>query len=303
MVRHDTYWKGVARHSGVGPMRNPTPLNSRAAHVSVWAQLERLMKYDVIGIGYDSTRRADARIAERIGALLEQRTDGRYLDVACGTGNYTNSLHALSLDVVGIDQSATMLDAARAKYPAINWQRADVTALPFPDSSFDGVICTQAIHHFTDLEGAFREISRVLLGGGRLVIFTATRQQMRSYWLNAYFPEALGRAINQQPSDERLWSAFDRARLRVVAREPWCVPTDPVDLFLYSGKHNPRVYLNQRVRQGISTFANLADAEEVDRGVARLRDDIATGAIAGVMARYVSDVGDYQFVVARPEQK
>src|SRR5262249_55727526 len=120
---------------------------------------------------------------------------------------------------------------------------------------------------------------------------------------NAYFPEALGRAINQQPSDEQLWSAFDRAKLRVVAREPWSVPTDPVDLFLYSGKHNPGVYLNQRIRQGISTFANLADAEEVDSGVARLRDDIATGAIAGIMARYVSDVGDYQFIVARPEQK
>jgi ubiquinone/menaquinone biosynthesis C-methylase UbiE len=47
------------------------------------------MKYDAIGIGYDSTRRPDLRIAARIQALLEPRAGGHYLDVACGTGNYT----------------------------------------------------------------------------------------------------------------------------------------------------------------------------------------------------------------------
>jgi SAM-dependent methyltransferase len=260
------------------------------------------MKYDTIGIGYDRTRRPDPRIAERILALLEPQAKGHYLDVACGTGNYTKSLYDLGLDMVGIDQSKTMLDAARAKYPTIKWQQADVTKLPFPDASFDGIICTQAIHHFSDLEAAVCEIARVLRGG-RLVIFRATRHQMRSYWLNAYFPEALGRAIDQQPSDHMLLSAFDRAQLHVVTMEPWLVPTDPIDLFLYSGKHNPSLYLNARVRQGISTFANLADADEVDRGLQRLTNDIATGEIAHVMAGYVSGGGDYQFVVAQPVRK
>jgi ubiquinone/menaquinone biosynthesis C-methylase UbiE len=96
------------------------------------------IKYDSIGIGYDATRRPDPRIAERIQALLEPAAGAHYLDVACGTGNYTHSLHALGLDVIGIDQSATMLDAARAKYPAVKWQQADVTALPFADGHFDG---------------------------------------------------------------------------------------------------------------------------------------------------------------------
>ena len=76
----------------------------------------------------------------------------------------------------------------------------------------------------------------------------------------------------------------------------------PVDLFLYSGKHNPHLYLDARVRQGISTFAKLADAQEVARGLVQLKNDIATGAIARVMARYLSDAGDYQFVVAQSAQ-
>jgi hypothetical protein len=58
------------------------------------------MTYDEIGIGYDSTRRPDRRIAERLLALLEPRAGGHYLDAACGTGNYASSLHALGLDVV-----------------------------------------------------------------------------------------------------------------------------------------------------------------------------------------------------------
>ncbi len=260
------------------------------------------MKYDTIGIGYDSTRRPDRRIAQRILALLEPSAGRRYLDIACGTGNYTCALHALGLEVVGVDQSTTMLEAGRAKHPAIEWLQADVTDLPFSDGSFDGAICTQAIHHFPDLGAAFREIGRVL-AGGRLVLFTSTREQMRSYWLNVYFPNAMTRAIDQLPSDQQLQTAFDNAQLRVVTTEPWFVPSDPVDFFLYSGKHNPSIYLDERVRQGISTFANLAGADEVESGLERLKNDIATGAVAQVIARHASDGGDYQFVVAQRVQK
>jgi ubiquinone/menaquinone biosynthesis C-methylase UbiE len=260
------------------------------------------MKYDTIGIGYDTTRRPDPRIARRLFELLEPTRNKTYLDIACGTGNYTHALHALGLEVVGIDQSTTMLDAARAKHPGIVWLQADVTALPFPDGHFDGAICTLAVHHFHDLARAFREISRILRAG-RLVLFTTTRDQMRSYWLNAYFPKAMARAIEQMPSDQQLQAALDSAELSVQFAEPWFVPPDPIDLFLYSGKHNPEIYFNEHVRQGISTFANLADAREVDQGLARLRDDIATGAIAEIAEGYSRDRGDYQFVVAQHVRK
>ena len=92
-----------------------------------------------------------------------------------------------------------------------------MTKLPFRDGSFDLIICTQAVHHFSDLEAAICEIARVLRGG-RLVIFRATRQQMRSYWLNAYFPEALGRAIDQQLSDHIATGAIAHVLASVGSR-------------------------------------------------------------------------------------
>lgn len=256
-------------------------------------------KYDAIGVGYDTTRRPDPRIAERIRSLLSPAAAGAYLDVACGTGNYTRCLRDLGVRITGIDQSETMLAAARSKHPQIDWRQGDVTALPYPDGSFDGAVCTQAIHHFKDLPLACREIRRVLRGG-RLVIFGSSRDQIRSYWLNAYFPLSLERAAEQQPSEQQTEAALGEAGLRVVVKEPWYVPEDPIDLFLYSGKHNPRLYLDERVRQGISTFASLADTDEIARGLARLRRDIDTGDIARVVSRHVSPLGDYRFLVAEP---
>ena len=49
-------------------------------------------KYDRIGDGYDLTRRADPRIADRLTSLLDAAPGASVLDVACGTGNYTFAL-------------------------------------------------------------------------------------------------------------------------------------------------------------------------------------------------------------------
>jgi ubiquinone/menaquinone biosynthesis C-methylase UbiE len=215
------------------------------------------MKYDTIGVGYDATRRPDPRIAERILALLEPVVGGHYLHLACGTGNYTHPLHALGLDVV--DQSTTMLEAARAKYPAIKWQQADVTDLPFLGESFDGAICTQAIHHFPDLGAAFRAMRRVLRGG-RLVMFTSTRVQMRSSWLNAYFPKAMGARSTSchRMSNYRLLSikrSFVSRRLSLglspmIQSISFCIPASTIPEFTsmsVSGRVSPRSPISRRL--------------------------------------------------------
>jgi hypothetical protein len=83
-----------------------------------------------------------------------------------------------------------------------------------------------------------------------------------------------------------------------VTVEPWEVPADLGDLFLYGGKHRPTLYLDPVVRQGISTFALLADLQELETGIRRLEADIRSRRIVDVMASYVHAGGDYAFVVA-----
>ena len=258
---------------------------------------EALALYDRIGVGYDGTRRADPGITARLAALLDLRGEPACLDAACGTGNYTQALSVLGGRWTGVDIAPRMIAEARAKTPAVHWLVGDVAQLPFPDGAFAGALCTLAIHHFPDLGAAFREIARVLRGG-RLVLFTSAPEQMRTFWLNEYFPSAMARSMSVMPSLDRVRQALMQAGFTVVALEPWSVPADLVDLFLYSGKHHPELYFSAAVRAGISTFAQHADADEVERGCARLRADLASGRFEAIRRASEGPDGDYAFVIA-----
>lgn len=96
----------------------------------------------------------------------------RLLDVACGTGIVARTADGIISDagrVVGVDLNESMLQVARSVAPTIDWQRSDVTSLPFPDAAFDVVICQMAMMFFPDRPGAIGEMRRVLAPGGRLV--------------------------------------------------------------------------------------------------------------------------------------
>lgn len=254
-------------------------------------------KYDKIGKQYDATRRSDLYLAGRLVTLLKPEPSNRYLDLACGTGNYTTALANAGVNITGVDQSRRMITRAHAKTPSINWCLGDAGALPFADASFDGATCTLAIHHFPDLIAAFTELRRVLRQG-RFVLFTSARDQMRGYWLNEYFPTAMENSIRQMPDLPDVEAALSHTGFKVITREPYAVRPDLQDLFLYSGKFQPRRYLDPHIRAGISSFTLATDPTEIDRGCARLAHDIETGAIDDVRQRYEHDQGDYLFVVS-----
>jgi ubiquinone/menaquinone biosynthesis C-methylase UbiE len=67
-----------------------------------------------------------------IAALEPART----LDVACGTGFLTRHLRG---EVVGLDQSTTMLEEARRQAPAATFVEGDALSLPFDAAAFDRV--------------------------------------------------------------------------------------------------------------------------------------------------------------------
>ena len=121
--------------------------------------------YDNIGIGYDATRRPDPYIASRLAHHLRLRSGSPYLDIACGTGNYTAALAERGGNWHGLELSGQMVRTARNKGPGIAWFMGDAAALPFQDGSFAGALCTLAIHHFSALTPIFSEVYRVLARG------------------------------------------------------------------------------------------------------------------------------------------
>jgi SAM-dependent methyltransferase len=253
--------------------------------------------YEQIGKSYDLTRRADPYIIKKLAHHIQIKQNANYLDVACGTGNYTLALAKYGGYWHGIDHSQQMINTACQKSNSVNWQVADAEVLPFGDGTFSGVLCTLAIHHFDNLIPVFQEIYRVL-STGKLVLFTATPEQMKNYWLVEYFPEAIHKSAQQMPSLETVSAALRAVGFDGIETEPYFVTETLEDLFLYSGKHRPNFYLDANIRSGISTFASRASQKEIESGCKKLKEDISTGLIFEIMEKYQYDKGDYLFAMA-----
>ncbi|MBW4579575.1 MAG: class I SAM-dependent methyltransferase [Tildeniella nuda ZEHNDER 1965/U140] len=255
--------------------------------------------YEKIGKGYNLTRQADPYLVNCITQLLDPRNSSHYLDIACGTGNYTLALATKAGKWTGIDHSSVMLKKASRKSLDITWCVADAEDLPFDSESFDGVIITLALHHFENSVRVFRESARILKVGSPLVLFTSTAEQMENYWLNHYFPKAMQRSITQMPTLPDTLDSLQQGGFYIDKLEPYFVLPDLQDFFLYSGKHRPEIYLDERIRRGSSTFATLADQDEVSEGCAKLSDDIVSGHFKQVCNQYYDDqIGDYIFIRA-----
>src|SRR5690606_10719843 len=96
-------------------------------------------------------------------------------------------------------------------------------------------------------------------------------------------------SIRQMPSYEATISAMGKAGFTNFNRENYAVKPDLKDLFLQSGKDNPELYFLPEVRSGISTFAALANRNEVEAGLKTLRADIARGTFDHIRMQYDSE--------------
>ena len=254
--------------------------------------------YDRIGVGYDTTRQADPYLLSRLIHHLRPRADGRYLDIGSGTGNYTIAMSQAGVPISGIEISATMIARAKKKAPAIAWSNGRAEAMPFRSSRFDGATCTFVHHHMADPVAAFKEVRRVLKPHARLVILNGTAEQMRHCWLNEYFPRMMTEKATAPYERFVTIDVLGSAGFRIECEEKYDVTPELKDLFLYCGKHRPELYLDPRIRSGISSFADAPDQEEITRGVQRIADDIKSGRIDEVIRRFAYDGGDYMFTVA-----
>lgn len=104
---------------------------------------------------------------------LQTKAPARLLELAAGTGVVTRALAAglSSTEIVATDLNPAMIEEAKAvgtKRP-VEWKPADAMQLPFPDASFDAVVCQYGVMFFPDKPRAFAEARRVLKPGGRLI--------------------------------------------------------------------------------------------------------------------------------------
>ena len=205
------------------------------------------------------------------------------VNIGAGSGSYEPT----DLTVVPVEPSETMIRQRSGSLPPALLGTAE--HLPLPAKSVDAALAVLSAHHWRDRTAAFAEIRRV--ARERAVFFTHDPEASFG-WLDDYFPGLAGE--NRYPA---LTEFAALGRIRVA---PVPVPSDCTDGFTAAYWRRPDAYLDEAVRENMSTFA-LLDERVAANGVARLAGDLADRSwhrrYAALLAVPELDVG-YRLVVA-----
>jgi SAM-dependent methyltransferase len=135
---------------------------------------------------------ANIRFLEAAGALVG---GARVLEIGCGKGRMLTELQRRGLHVRGVDSNRWMLDEGRRLHGDLPVALVDGPVLPFPDQSFDIVLSFDVFEHIADSDGHLREVSRVLVPGGRYLLQTPNK------WTNTVFETIRWRSLTAWRKD------------------------------------------------------------------------------------------------------
>jgi SAM-dependent methyltransferase len=218
--------------------------------------------YDSIGRDYGRSRRPDDRLAtglrERLG------TARSVVNVGAGTGNYEPA----DRWVVAVEPSAVMIDQRLPDAAPV--VQAAAEALPFRSGSFDAAMAISTVHHWSDLARGLAEMARV---APRRVVYFSEPARPGLHWLvDDYFPDVVDMPTNRAaPRAEAVADLLGGT----VTIDVFEVPRDFSDgAGAFWGR--PERYCDPAVQAGLSMFA-LLDRAVVERGTARLLDDLRSG--------------------------
>jgi demethylmenaquinone methyltransferase / 2-methoxy-6-polyprenyl-1,4-benzoquinol methylase len=159
------------------------------------------------------------------------------LDVACGTGDLAIELSqrvGADGEVIGSDFAQEMLERARVKAPALQWDLGNALDLPYASNRFDAATVGFGARNFSDLDRGLAEMARVVKPGGRVVVLEITTPHkpplstFYSLWFDRIVP-LIGRltgeneaytylpsSVKRFPGPEGLAAAMQRAGLREI---------------------------------------------------------------------------------------
>jgi ubiquinone/menaquinone biosynthesis C-methylase UbiE len=255
--------------------------------------------YDVIGELYNKNRTADRRILKTTIDLLNLPAGKLMADIGAGTGNYTNALADSGYRLLAIEPSETMRKQAIPN-DNITWLSGFAESLPLKDASVDGAVIILAVHHFSDIRSAAKEVARVS-PNGPLVILTMDPRQSEKFWFDDYFPEIARHVLKSFPPLNEVIDMFSGITHWSTQVIKFPLPCDLDDKNMCSGWNRPEIYLDSVMRQNTSGFA-LASPSVVHRCITLLENDLKSGKwdnLNGHLRRQESFDAGFRFLLFR----
>ena len=215
--------------------------------------------YDETGKNYATGRATDPRIAAQIHAKL--RGAESVLNIGAGSGSYEPS----NINVTAVEPSERMIKQRGALSAPV--MKAQAESLPFNDGEFSHCMTVLSMHHWSSRPKAFSEIKRVTRD--RFVAITWDPESY-PFWLSRdYFPEIYDIDQTIFPKLAELNDTFDNIDVEILE-----LPADCIDGFMAAYWQRPEAYLDDTIRENMSTFSKIGDLES---GIARLRKDLDSG--------------------------
>ena len=110
------------------------------------------------------------KMYKKVISLIDAADGSKILDVGCGKGRYIKNLlqDAPLLSYYGVDISESVL--AYVKSMKVTCGQGTLTSIPYEDNLFAVTYTCEALEHAIDMESSVREMCRVTLPGGKIVI-------------------------------------------------------------------------------------------------------------------------------------
>lgn len=108
----------------------------------------------------------------KVCAKLRKNKNCPVLDMGCGTGDHFPYIQ--SEKIIGLDILDEMLNKARKKYPNAELIKGDIFSMPFENKSIESIVSHSVLEHLSPLEGAVKEIHRILSDDGEFIFAIPT---------------------------------------------------------------------------------------------------------------------------------
>jgi ubiquinone/menaquinone biosynthesis C-methylase UbiE len=195
------------------------------------------------------------------------------LDVGCGTGIVARRVAptvGTRGRVVALDSRAGMLGVGRAMASIegvdVDWHQGHAESLPFPDGSFDLVLCQFGLMFFENRAAALEQMYRVLVDGGRVVL--NVWQGMDRHPFYEHLNEAIERRFSMS-AGQQVFALGDSEALRILLTSSGFTDVEIERVTLTARFPNPRAFLAGEIDMDAATTPSW------------LRRDLDTGSTLG----------------------
>ncbi len=200
---------------------------------------------------------------------LPETNDLTVLDIGCGNGALLSALSSRIKHGAGVDESAAMIERARARASAHNnlaFTTINSPVLPFADATFDVVISLMSFRYL-DWDPLLTEVKRVVKPGGKFLIVDMVTVPVKATEYPRFLSDKLRTLLRQQTN-----AAFKANLQKLVTHAAWkkMLEYNPI-----RSEHEMKWYLESRFPGQRMSILNLGwnarivafDSGPVDHGV------------------------------------